>query len=853
MAQKGSKSIRLTGSALAITLALLTAPHAFAQGKTYAFNIPAESTSKALMDFSRQASVQILFPYEVVAGHTSPAIAGQYDRATVLRRLVDGSGLEIASESDQVITLKAVSQATGASAATEGPASPELVVTGSHIRGGTPTSPVHTITRADIDQSGYSQIGDVMRSLPENFAGGQNPGVLGASGSNINNLNVTNASTMNLRGLGSDATLVLVNGHRLAADNTFQGVDISGVPLSAVKRIEIVPDGASALYGSDAVAGVTNILLRKNYDGAEISGRLGGATQGGGAERTFTLLAGRSGTTGYALFNVEYSKQDAILAGQRDFASDMAADATLLQPQTRRSGFLSLGRTLSDSVAISLDALVADRDTTYVSHAFKAYAGYTGWAYTPSYSVTAMADISLGDQWKAHVTGGVAGSRNSTGLTYFGTDYPTYTTNSLRYIEATADGTALELPSGPLKVAIGAGVRLEGFQSGFGGEPGTLKPSRQVTYAYAEAQVPLVSPSPDRRGLHALEVNLSARTEHYSDFGSTTNPRIGLGYVPFTALTVRASWGKSFKAPSFFQMYQASSLTLYQPSILGGSNDGSTVMAVYGGNEKLKPERSTSWSFGGDFSPSSVPGLTLSLNAFDIRYTDRVVQPINPLTQALSNAHFAPFVARQPSAVAVSALVAQADSFDNYSGLPFSPSNVSAIAYDNYQNATAQAAHGIDLGYRQTFTVGGGTLAAFANASWLHLEQQTIETQPSDILSGTIFNAPDFKARGGVSWQRGGMSASGIVNFVGTETDTGVTPNAKIGSWTTVDANLTYSFAGPSAFARGLKVAVSVSNLFDRDPPRAVSPALAYEGLAFDSTNGSLIGRFASLTLTKAW
>ncbi|ESQ84207.1 hypothetical protein AEAC466_10710 [Asticcacaulis sp. AC466] len=838
-------TVRSSVVALVIGAALLSSGVAIADDRRIAFDIPAETTAAALNDLATQADIHLLFPYDAAARTSAPALKGTYSIDEALALVMAGAGLEIAEQKDGSISLRVT--------AGKDDAATEVIVTGSHIRGGNPTSPVHTVTRADIDASGYSQIGDVMRSLPENFAGGQNPGVLAASNSNIANMNITNASTMNLRGLGSDATLVLVNGHRLAADSSFQGADISVIPLSAVKRIEIVPDGASALYGSDAVAGVANIILRKTFNGAEVSARLGTTTQGGGAEQTYSLLAGRAGTTGYVMLNLEYAKQDAILAGDRAFASDVASDATLIQPQVRRSAFVSLGRDLTDTVSVSLDALVSDRDTTYLNHMYRDYPGYTGWAYTPAFSVTAMADVALSGGWKAHITGGVAGSRNSTGISSYGVDYPSYNTNHLEYIEATADGTLFSLPGGPLKVAVGGGVRTEGFQQNFRGSPSLLTPSRQVDYVYLEGQVPLIAPSSDRTGLHALELNLSARIEHYSDFGSTTNPRVGIRYVPFNDLTLRASWGQSFKAPSFLQMYQAVTLALYKPGILGGSNDGSIAMLVYGGNTDLKPETSTSWSLGADYAPARMPGLTLSLNLFNIDYTDRVVQPINPLTASLSNPQFEPFLKIDPATVTVETLVANAYSLDNYSGLTYDPNKVSVIIYDNYQNATAQTAHGVDLGYRQHFTLAGGALDAFANATWLHLEQQTIATQPKVILSGTIFNAPEFKARGGVTWQKGGLSLSGIVNYLGEETDTGVTPNHAIASWTTVDTHLAYNFAGRSGYARDLKLALSVSNLLDRDPPYAPSPALFYEGLAFDSTNASLIGRTVSLTLTKGW
>src|SRR3546814_3559474 len=113
-------------------------------------------------------------------------------------------------------------------------------------------------------------------SLPQNFGGGQNPGVgIGAIGGGLTNRNVTGGSAVNLRGLGPDATLTLLNGHRISFGGLAQGVDISTIPTDVVERVEIVPDGASALYGSDAVAGVVNVIFRRSLDGLSIRTRLG--------------------------------------------------------------------------------------------------------------------------------------------------------------------------------------------------------------------------------------------------------------------------------------------------------------------------------------------------------------------------------------------------------------------------------------------------------------------------------------------------------------------------------------------------------------------------------------------------
>ena len=120
-------------------------------------------------------------------------------------------------------------------------------------------------------------------------------------------------------------------------------------------------------------------------------------------------------------------------------------------------------------------------------------------------------------------------------------------------------------------------------------------------------------------------------------------------------------------------------------------------------------------------------------------------------------------------------------------------------------------------------------------------------------LSGTILNAPDLKVRGGMSWQKGGFSSTAVVNYISDEIDDGVIPSVPIASWTTVDATVAYRFGGQSGFSQNLKVVVSASNLFDKQPPRAVSPAILYPGMYFDSANSSIIGRFVSLTVTKGW
>jgi iron complex outermembrane recepter protein len=851
MSKRIMKRRVLSSSVIAISIgaALLSSPVIAGLSSKMTFKIPTEDAAKFLNDFSTQANIQILFPYEIAAKHTIPALEGTYTASEALALILPNCGLEIASQTDTTITLRAASTAAVPPVA-EVPT--EVIVTGTHIRGGNSTSPVHTVTRADIENSGYADIGQVIRSLPENFSGGQNPGVIAASATNLANDNYSNAATVNLRGLGTDATLVLLNGHRLSADYFFQGSDISGIPLAAIQRIEVVADGASALYGSDAVAGVANFITRRNYNGAELSGTFGGATQGGGEQKNISLLGGRAGGNGYLLGNLEYASQSGIVASQRDFTDEVAPYTTLLSPQERKSLFIGAGRKFSDDLYLTVDALVSERYAKTQPYFSDTYLGTTR---TPAYNLAATLEYSLTDNWKTRVTGVAAGSQNKLQSISSGVVTASQLKNDIQYLELTADGTVARLPTGDLKMAFGGGYRRDHFVVGDPSQSNYQVSHRSVGYLYAEALAPLVEPSATRVGLKELELSLSARTENYSDFGTSTNPKVGLRYVPVDGLTMRATWGTSFKAPSFYQAYQSSKLYLFPAAILGytGSQPNATALWLLGGNADLKPETSSSWTLGADYTPTNLKSLRLSATYFDIAYKDRVVQPVADVTVGFSNPNYAPFVTLAPSAEAQAILIANAQEFYNYSGGDYDAGNVVGILNDSYQNATAQTVTGLDVSYRQVFDLPAGTISAFANATWLRLKQQTISTVPNVLLSGTIFNAPNLKARAGLTWQDGGLSFTGLANYISGETDTGVIPNVSVASSTTIDLTLAYSLPSTQEPWRGVRIGLTASNLFDRDPPRAVSPSISVPGIYYDSTNSSIMGRYVALSLTKAW
>jgi iron complex outermembrane receptor protein len=196
-----------------------------------------------------------------------------------------------------------------------------VTVTGSNIkRTDTETaSPVQVLTRSDIEKTGKQSIQEVLRGIT---ADGQ-----GSIPSSFSNGFASGSAAVSLRGLGVNSTLVLVNGRRmttygLADDGTRNFVDLNSLPLEAVERIEVLKDGASAIYGADAVGGVVNVILRSNYTGAAIGGSYGQTSRSDGqTTRAFAVLGvGNIDTDKYNVFvSIEASQQKNIWSVDRGF------------------------------------------------------------------------------------------------------------------------------------------------------------------------------------------------------------------------------------------------------------------------------------------------------------------------------------------------------------------------------------------------------------------------------------------------------------------------------------------------------------------------------------------------------
>lgn len=171
------------------------------------------------------------------------------------------------------------------------------------------TSPIVSIDRAQIESSGLQTIGDVLRDVSSTDSLGAS---LVTSDTNANPGN----QTISMRNLGSNRTLVLVNGRRWLALGGGQ-VDITQLPVAIIERVEILGDGASAIYGTDAIAGVVNIILRDDYDGMEVDAFYGENFKGDGELRSYGVTLGGTGDRSSLFFNISKTEQEPIWAGDR--------------------------------------------------------------------------------------------------------------------------------------------------------------------------------------------------------------------------------------------------------------------------------------------------------------------------------------------------------------------------------------------------------------------------------------------------------------------------------------------------------------------------------------------------------
>lgn len=836
------------------------------------YDIPAGKLSDSLKWLGMQSRLQLLAPPELTRDLRGKSVSGAYTASQALDQLLAGSGLSYEFVNATTVVIKKSSgpapgktksssgSSGSAGAKTAAKSEPTelstVTVTGTRIRGGTSASPVITIDAQNIREEGFTDLGEVIRSIPQNFSGGQNPGVYGAFGS-IANQNITGGSGLNLRGLGPDASLTLLNGRRLSYGGSAQAVDISAIPVEAVERIEIVADGASAIYGSDAVGGVGNVILKRDFDGITVGTRYGTTADGGLTTREYTATGGATWSGGGLIATYKDTSTDPIYSDQRDYTKSLYAPQTIYPGSDSRSGLLSAHQFLGDFMELHLDALRTERDSLKYNAGATVYYQYL--SKTTTSLMSPSIEFSLPKDWNLSVGGTwgkdefVSGSRRfitATGAA--ATAYiPTCYCNASRSYEIGAEGPLFTLGGGDARLAVGAGYRSNAYlernqTTGVNGDNG----DESSRFGYAELSLPLIGGDSDIAGAKRLVLTAAVRGEDYNSFGVVATPKLGLIYDPSDDFTLKASWGKSFKAPTLLQKYQSTYAFLEPSSTLGGVGypADATAMWLGGGNPDLKAERAQTWSTSLAFHPAILPGLDAELTYFNINYVDRVVPPISSSSRALSDSANDPFIIYTPTADQLAEIIANYK-LDNYTGAVYDPSKVVAIATNNYTNVLGQRIKGIDLSGSYRFDLRNGQLTMRGSASWLDSSQRTITAQNDFDLAGTLFNPARLNSRIAAIWTQGGFTASIFANYTG-----GVIDNInarKTASFTTIDTTLRYTTNKRSGILSGLEISLSAQNLFNRAPPFYKPLFATY--VPYDSTNYSAIGRLMNVSVSKHW
>jgi outer membrane receptor protein involved in Fe transport len=844
-----------------------------------------------------------------------------------------------------------------------------------------------------MEREGRGTVAEAVAALPQNFGGTANEDTV-LTGTDRSIQNPSLGSSANLRGLGSDATLTLVNGRRLpGAGSNGDFADLSMIPFAAVDRIEVLTDGASAIYGSDAIGGVVNIILRRSFDGAETRLRAGAVTEGDLQEYQLGQVLGSTWSGGLVLLGYEFHHRDnlanadrrftrnadlrprgddfrtflsnpgtilgldpatgalvprfAIPAGQNGTAltpgdfrvgsnlMNNLAFTDLLPRQTRHGAFLLARQDVAPGVELFVEGRYGWRRFAYRGPAFATVVqvnrnnpffvspdgsatSLVGYSFqdelgpvrvggeVETWSVTSGLTADLGAGWALSADAGLARQSSATRSVNLvnasflnealGTapDNPAtafnprtdgffnpygdgavngerilsflrqgYVSEDLSSDVLSAnwkiDGTILELPGGPLRLAVGAAYRREGFfREGesflFGTAPLPLVRSdteRDILASFGEVIVPLVGEANSLPGARRLELSAAARHERYSDFGSSTNPRVGLVWEPFNGLRLRGSYGTSFRAPGLRELNDPVNVGISQLPDAGGRLN--TVLFLTGGNSDLKPERASSWSVGGQLRPARLPRLLLEATLFETRFSDRIGQPAFEDRQlALRDAAFSPFVrfvnpASDPADRAAVLELARRPG----STVPgfFPPELFRAIVDGRYVNTAQVLVRGLDASLSHRFPLAGGEASLLATGAYLFdFRRQTTPAAVPRERVDTVGNPPDFRGRFTGSWDAGAAGVTLSANYLDGYADDVSRPERHVSPWLTFDLQFRLRPAwarimGDSTFS------LNVQNLLGTDPP-FVNRA---PGQAYDAANADPLGRFVALQVITRW
>lgn len=824
------------------------------------FDIPPGGLTRALQAFAEQSDRNVLFTPDMVAGRTSPGVQGQMTERQALEALLAGTGLRSEQTASNGYAVRDPSSPTrlGDATSAEPSDAEEIVVVGTNIRGvQNPTAPVTVLDREYIDSSGITTTTRLIESLPQNFA------LANQSGTALNPPGLATpreqGSSINLRGIGEGTTLVLLNGRRLALGAQGSAVDISALPLSAIERVEVMTDGASAIYGSDAVGGVVNFVLRQDFDGTETRVRYGHAD--GVDEYRASQAFGRDWGSGNVIVSGEYYYRDMLKAADRDFVPNNVIIGSL-QPENENHSLMVSGRqSLSPSLEAFADVLYVSQSSANRGGRFNATFSESGTVDSVQVSATTGLNWDVNDNWRVQVA--LSYGQNQVDGFFAVTPNPaTFSLQDGLYriysTELKADGSLFELPGGSVQAAFGVGWREEGYDlvtvNGLGAFIGGHHQDRTVESAFGELLIPIVGGPKSAPGIRSLELSIAGRYDEYSSFGSSFDPRIGIAWELLEGLRFRAGYGTSYLAPKLTDFTNISLGLAGTVPVPGPPGSTAYVFIANGtASEDLGPQESENLSIGLEYRPDVAPGLGFGLNYYEVIYDGQIATPAQSYFVALSDpAAFGSIIFNNPTLAFVNDIVAQMGRGVTPIGGPFDPSAVDVVIDLRRRNLSVVENRGLDMSAHYRFDLATGEAHLGLDATLiLDRSQQLTTTSTPFETSDTIYNPADLRLRSSLGWNSGGWAINTFVNYMDAYDDNRTTPSVEIDPWVAVDARVSYEFSNGGL--GGLTLALSAQNLFDEPPPavRVLNPLNSE--LGFDPTNANPMGRLIAIELTTRW
>ena len=841
----------------------------------------------------------------------------------------------------------------------------QIVITGTSIRGVAPVGTnVLAVDEESIEASGATDTNQLLASVPQVSSAFNTVPTIPSVGAAITSI------TPALRKIGGSSsgstTLVLLNGHRGPGVGVLgTPFDPDAIPLGAIERVEVVLDGGSSVYGSDAVGGVINFITRRSFDGVEVSGGYGFADDY--QQYDANAIIGKSWDNGSAYIAYSHSWNDALFGRDRDYVRQISANTGSCAPGTvsidrggtvttyalpdRTPGTISecdnsdnaafmpentlhsvlgnLNVDLSSGLTFDLEVLYSSR-TTLQTYDLNGSGGSSNFAQTgiitaanpyyqpiapdPFYQTVAFSyagvfndegqidldlfniaptfslDIGGGFEARALLSYGetrtessapsinavaqeaaLAGTTFETALNPYdpGSSDPAVLASIYQNFYGLADraqaigrlivdGPLFALAGGDVRVAAGVEGMRQHMDARYGNVPvgaETTAPSavgeRDVLSVFGEFVAPLIGAENGSPGLRELTVSASVRHDDYSDFGSTTNPKVGLEYSPFEGIRLSGSYGTSFNAPSLGDTTGApdSRAQIIQFSPFRDPADPEIpnllrpTVILAGGNPDLAPQTAETWSLGAE---AELGGLRVSATYYNIDFKDQIA--IIPFTTpAVFTDLYSSFVTLNPTLAQLSDAVGDLplDGAASLDALYAGPYGGPYVLFDaRRQNLGRVKVDGIDFAanFEQYFGDLGFDLGV-SGTYLLNRKVAALSGQPlvDAVAQESRLNVLAYVGLGTETLQgRVELNHNSGFELALPLTANGVT-QTEVDGFTTVDLFASYAL-GTIVGGRDTRLTLNIDNIFDAEPP--------FYNADPGYTNGSTRGRLVQVGLS---